>query len=68
MTVDVYSLLGQIEGGEEGLFSEGLLGEKEGAWWDLKEQMVVIREHKNSKSFHHFLVIYQIPLQIITSR
>ena len=33
--------------GEEGLFSEGLLGEKEGAWWDLKEQMVVIREQKS---------------------
>ena len=32
MTVHVNSLLGQTEGGEDGRFSEGGLGEKEGAW------------------------------------
>ena len=33
--------------GEDGRFSEGGLGGKEGAWWDLKEQLVLLRDQQN---------------------
>ena len=37
-------------GGEYGSFSEIELGEKEGARWDLKEQMVLIRDQKKNQN------------------
>ena len=35
--------------GEDGRFSERGLGEKEGEWWDLKEQLVLVKDQKKSK-------------------
>ena len=37
-------------GGEYGQFSEIGLGEKEGARWDLEEQMLLIRDQKKNRN------------------
>ena len=46
MTVHVSSLLGQTDGGD-GCFPEERLGEKEGAWQYLEEQLVLIRDQRS---------------------
>ena len=50
--VYVNSLIGQIQvgWGEYGRFPEIGLGEKEGARWDLEEQMVLIRDQKKNRN------------------
>ena len=52
--------------GKEGRFFEGGLGEKEGAWWDLKEQLVLIKD-QNSLSFSETQINSTSPLLFIQS-